>query len=66
MINQPVTLTVTLNVPSDFTGRILLYLEKRQLNNNLILRDNDIVSTLAGFSELLIRDGTDAHHLTGE
>ncbi|EAP0944966.1 hypothetical protein B7802_18130 [Salmonella enterica] len=66
MINQPVTLTVTLNVPSDFTWRILLYLEKGQLNNNLILRDNEIVSTLAGFSELLIRAGTDARHLTGE
>ncbi|EAV6571082.1 hypothetical protein VQZ80_000210 [Salmonella enterica] len=66
MINQTVTLTVTLNVPSDFTGRIFLYLEKGQLKNNCILRDNEIVNTLTRFPELLIRAGTDTHHLTRE
>ena len=54
MGNQPATMTITLNVPDDFTGRVLVYLDKGKVKSQCRLRNNEIVSTVEGFSELAL------------
>ncbi|WP_105225200.1 MULTISPECIES: hypothetical protein [unclassified Escherichia] len=66
MGNKPATMTITLNVPEDFTGRILVYLDKGKVKSQCRLRNNEIVSTAEGFSELCISAGIKPELLTGK
>ncbi|HHN8862604.1 TPA: hypothetical protein ACP7TM_002947 [Escherichia coli] len=52
MGNQPATMTITLNVPDDFTGRVLVYLDKGKVKSQCRLRNNEIVSTVSALSTM--------------
>ncbi|HHH7959377.1 hypothetical protein NI813_08585 [Escherichia coli] len=45
MGNQPATMTVNLSVPDDFTGRILVYLDKGKVKSQCRLKSNEIVGS---------------------
>ena len=49
MDNQPATMTVNLSVPDDFTGRVLVYLDKGKVKSQCRLRNNEVVGSLAFF-----------------
>ena len=65
MRNHEARLSVTLDAPQNFTGRILVYLEKGQVKCQCRLKENEFISTLAGFSEMLTRSGISADQLRG-
>ncbi|HDX9295455.1 TPA: hypothetical protein ROX09_005430, partial [Escherichia coli] len=55
MDNQQATMTITLSVPDDFTGRVLVYLDKGKVKSQCRLKSNEIVGSPEFFSELCIR-----------
>lgn len=65
MNNNEAHLSVVLNVPSDYTGRVLVYLEKGRVKCQCRLMENEFISTLAGFSEMLTKSGVSADQLRG-
>ena len=66
MHNHEAHIPVVLNVPDDFTGRVLVYLDKGKVKSQCRLRNNEIVSTVEGFSELCIRAEIKPELLTGK
>ncbi|EEV7177177.1 hypothetical protein L342_4147 [Escherichia coli CE516] len=65
MHNHETHLPVVLNVPSDYTGRVLVYLGKGRVRCQCRLMENEFISTLAGFSEMLTKSGVSADQLCG-
>ncbi|MFE8048142.1 hypothetical protein [Brenneria goodwinii] len=57
MPNQTPTITATLNVLPDFTGRVLVYLKDGQPVCDMLLSDDQIALTVDGFIELAKRAG---------
>ncbi|HFU9751477.1 TPA: hypothetical protein ACIX1R_002213 [Escherichia coli] len=66
MNNHEAHLPVMLNVPDDFTGRVLVYLDKGKVKSQCCLRNNEIVGSPELFSELCIRAGIKPESLTGK
>ncbi|WP_050569850.1 hypothetical protein [Dickeya sp. NCPPB 3274] len=52
MPNQTPTITATLQVTSDFTGRVLVYVENGRATNDRRLFDDEHVACLDAFLEL--------------
>ncbi|MDS1617161.1 hypothetical protein [Escherichia coli] len=65
MINPPVT-TITLNLPTSFTGRVLVSLEKGHVVSWFCLEKDSFVATTALFAEGCIRAGIKPEQLTGK
>ncbi|CAD7363232.1 MULTISPECIES: hypothetical protein [Enterobacteriaceae] len=59
-------LPVVLNVPSDYTGRVLVYLDKGKVKSQCRLKSNEIVGSPEFFSELCIRAEIKPELLTGK
>ena len=55
MHNHEAHVPVVLNVPDDFTGRVLVYLDKGKVKSQCRLKSNEIVGSPEFFSELCIR-----------
>ncbi|HAX6903561.1 TPA: hypothetical protein JTO20_004950 [Escherichia coli] len=66
MNNHETHLPVVLNVPSDYTGRVLIFLDKGKVKSQCRLRNNDIVGSPEFFSELCIRAEIKSELLTGK
>ncbi|EEU9512748.1 Uncharacterised protein [Escherichia coli] len=66
MDNQQATMTITLSVPDDFTGRVLVYLDKGKVKSQCRLKSNEIVGSPEFFSELCIRAEIEPELLTGK
>lgn len=66
MHNHESHLPVVLNVPSDYTGRVLVYLDKGKVKSQCRLRNNEIVGSPVFFYELCIRAGIKPESLTGK
>ena len=49
MHNHESHLPVVLNVPSDYTGRVLIFLDKGKVKSQCCLRDNEVVGSLFFF-----------------
>lgn len=49
MHNHEANLPVVLNVPSDYTGRVLIFLDKGKVKSQCRLRNNEVVGSLAFF-----------------
>lgn len=66
MHNHEAHLPVVLNVPSDYTGRVLIFLDKGKVKSQCRLRNDEIVGSSEFFSELCIRAGIKPESLTGK
>ncbi|ENY3611943.1 hypothetical protein ACFMH7_000049 [Escherichia coli O8:H49] len=66
MDNQQATITITLSVPDDFTGRVLVHLDKGKVKSQCRLKSNEIVGSPEFFSELCIRAEIKPELLTGK
>ncbi|HAZ7491340.1 TPA: hypothetical protein J8F57_001526 [Escherichia coli] len=66
MNNHETHLPVVLNVPSDYTGRVLIFLDKGKVKSQCRLRNNEIVGSPEFFSELCIRAEIKPELLTGK
>ncbi|EPD8908373.1 hypothetical protein ACSFIF_002963 [Escherichia coli] len=66
MNNHEAHLPVVLNVPSDYTGRVLIFLDKGKVKSQCRLINNEVVGSLAFFSEACIRAGIKPESLTGK
>ncbi|HFV6362428.1 TPA: hypothetical protein ACH9XQ_004153 [Escherichia coli] len=66
MHNHEAHLPVVLNVPSDYTGRVLIFLDKGKVKSQCRLRNDEIVGSPEFFSELCIRAGIKPESLTGK
>ena len=64
MDNQQATMTITLSVPDDFTGRVLVYLEKGKVKSQCRLKSNELVGSHEFFSELCIHTSIKPELLT--
>ncbi|MXF07396.1 hypothetical protein [Escherichia coli] len=51
MLNLPMT-TITLNLPTSFTGRVLIVLEDGELVSYSPLRNDEHITSLTAFSDL--------------
>lgn len=49
MHNHESHLPVVLNVPSDYTGRVLIFLDKGKVKSQCRLRNNEVAGSLAFF-----------------
>lgn len=49
MHNHEAHLPVVLNVPSDYTGRVLIFLDKGKVKSQCRLRNDEVVGSLAFF-----------------
>ncbi|HBE4393224.1 TPA: hypothetical protein ACIYN9_004638 [Escherichia coli] len=66
MHNYEAHLPVVLNVPSDYTGRVLIFLDKGKVKSQCRLKSNEIVGSPEFFSELCIRAEIKPELLTGK
>ncbi|EFD2047455.1 hypothetical protein PX967_002583 [Escherichia coli] len=66
MHNHEAHLPVVLNVPSDYTGRVLIFLDKGKVKSQCRLRNDEIVGSPEFFSELCIRAEIKPELLTGK
>ncbi|CAD5549442.1 hypothetical protein ACRB7M_002800 [Escherichia coli] len=66
MHNHGAHVPVVLNVPDDFTGRVLVYLDKGKVKSQCRLKSNEIVGSPEFFSELCIRAEIKPELLTGK
>ncbi|HCW2745835.1 hypothetical protein [Escherichia coli] len=66
MHNHEAHLPVVLNVPSDYTGRVLIFLDKGKVKSQCHLINDEFVGSLAFFSEACIRAGIKPESLTGK
>ena len=66
MHNHESHLPVVLNVPSDYTGRVLIFLDKGKVKSQCRLRNNEVVGSPEFFSELCIRAEIKPELLTGK
>lgn len=66
MHNHEAHVPAVLNMPDDFTGRILVYLDKGKVKSQRRLKSNEIVGSPEFFSELCIRAGIKPELLTGK
>ncbi|HIA3982090.1 hypothetical protein [Escherichia coli] len=66
MNNHETHLPVVLNVPSDYTGRVLIFLDKGKVKSQCRLKSNEIVGSPEFFSELCIRAEIKPELLTGK
>ncbi|HAW0732316.1 TPA: hypothetical protein NU528_000428 [Escherichia coli] len=66
MNNHEAHLPVVLNVPSDYTGRVLIFLDKGKVKSQCRLKSNEIVGSPEFFSELCIRAEIKPELLTGK
>ncbi|PWC13313.1 hypothetical protein B4923_08870 [Brenneria roseae subsp. americana] len=57
MPNQTPTITATLNVAPDFTGRVLVYVKNGEVERDMPLSDDQIALTVDGFIDLAKRAG---------
>lgn len=57
MNNQIPTITTTLNVTPDFTGRVLVYVENGSATSNRRLPEDDFVAGLNTFLDLARKAG---------
>ncbi|WP_233967576.1 hypothetical protein [Pectobacterium polaris] len=57
MPNQMPTITATLQVTPDFTGRVLVYVNNGEVERDMPLSDDQIALTVDGFIELAKRAG---------
>ena len=66
MLNSEARSPAILHVPSDFSGRVLVYLDKGKVKSQCRLKSNEIVVSPELFSELCIRAGIKPELLTGK
>ncbi|MBP2835693.1 hypothetical protein [Dickeya parazeae] len=66
MPNQTPTITATLQVTSDFTGRVLVYVENGRASSDRRLFDDEHVACLDAFLELARLAGWQVVAPTGE
>ncbi|MCK3303477.1 hypothetical protein MZH26_27445 [Escherichia coli] len=66
MHNHEAHVPAVLNMPDDFTGCILVYLDKGKVKSQRRLKSNEIVGSPEFFSELCIRAEIKPELLTGK
>jgi hypothetical protein len=66
MLNSEARSPAILHVPSDFSGRVLVYLDKGEIKFQYPLRDEDFVGDTKALCELLVRAGIEPRQFLGE
>ncbi|MEB0963652.1 hypothetical protein VC899_00320 [Citrobacter braakii] len=66
MLNSESRLPAMLHVPSNFSGRVLVYLDKGEIKFQYPLRDEDFVGDTKALCELLVRARIEPRQFLGE